>query len=170
MILTANFEVCIRFRSLHTSHTDFLHQWLTFPFLLLTPHVISEPPEFLVASIRHVASWLKIEGQLGSFPHQKEELWEVEKFWSNSYDVVFQQRQCNLLRDDGPVSSGILLSYSMPLPPIISILLFLPLFGLGAQGVPFLSAVKAGFPPQYVFSPTQPHKAHHQSQRGERLR
>jgi len=123
-----------------------------------------------VASIRHVASWLKIEGQLGSFPHQKEELWEVEKFWSNSYDVVFQQRQCNLLRDDGPVSSGILLSYSMPLPPIISILLFLPLFGLGAQGVPFLSAVKAGFPPQYVFSPTQPHKAHHQSQRGERLR
>ena len=170
MILTANFEVCIRFRSLCTSHTDFLHQWLTFPFLLLTPYVISEPPEFLVASIRHVASWLKAEDQLGSFPHQKEELWEVEKFWSNSYDVVFQQRQCNLLRDDGPVSSGILLSYSMPLPPIISILLFLSLFGLGAQGVPFLSAVEAGFPPQYVFLPTQPHKAHHQSQRGERLR
>jgi len=56
--------------------------------------------------------------------------------------------------------------FFMPLPPIVSTLLFLSLFGLGIQGVSFLSAVKAGLPPQCIFLPTQPHRAHHQSQRG----
>jgi len=72
MILTANFEVCIRFRSPHTSHTDFLHQRLKFPFLLPTPHAVSEPSEFLVAGIEHIASWSEAEGRLGSFPCWKD--------------------------------------------------------------------------------------------------
>ena len=54
----------------------------------------------------------------------------------------------------------------MPLPPIVSALLFSPLFRLGAQGIPFLPAVKAEFLPWHVFLPTQPRKAHHWSQRG----
>ena len=56
--------------------------------------------------------------------------------------------------------------FSMPLPPIVSALLFLSLFRLGIQGVPFFPAIKAGLPPQHVFLLTQPHRAHHQSQRG----
>ena len=58
----ANFEKCTGFRSLYISHTDFLHQQLMFPFLLPTPHVIGEPPEFLVADIGHVASWSEAKG------------------------------------------------------------------------------------------------------------
>ena len=61
-ILTANFGEYKVFRSPHTSHTDFLHQHLMFPFLLPTPHVVGEPLEFLVADIEHVASWSKVEG------------------------------------------------------------------------------------------------------------
>ena len=68
---------------------DFLYRRLTFLFLLPTPHIVGEPPEFLVADIEHVASWSEAEGWLGSFPCRKEELWEVEKFWSNSYNIVF---------------------------------------------------------------------------------
>jgi len=59
--LMANFEECTGFRSLHISYTDFLHQQLMFPFLLPTPHVVGEPPEFLVAGIRYVASWSEAE-------------------------------------------------------------------------------------------------------------
>ena len=58
----ANFEVCIRFQSLRTSYTDFLHQQLTFPFLLPTPHVVGKPSEFLVVGIEHVAFWSQVEG------------------------------------------------------------------------------------------------------------
>jgi len=103
-----------------------------------------------------------------SDPLTKKELWKVGKSWSNSYDIVFQQRQHDLLRDNGPVPFGMPLSSfsSVPLPSIVSTLLFSPLFRLGAQGVPFLPAVEAGFLPQHVFSPTQPRKAHHQSQKG----
>jgi len=41
---------------------DFLHQHLTFPFLLPTPHVIGKPLEFLVAGIKRIAFWSKTEG------------------------------------------------------------------------------------------------------------
>jgi len=41
---------------------DFLHQQLTFPFLLPTPHIIDKPLEFLMAGIEHVASWSEVEG------------------------------------------------------------------------------------------------------------
>jgi len=37
--------------------------------------------------------------------------------------------------------------FSVPLPPIVFALLFLPLFGLGIQGIPFLPAVKVGLLP-----------------------
>ena len=70
----ANFEICIRFQSPCTSHMDFLYRRLTFLFLLPTPHIVGEPPEFLVADIEHVASWSEAEGRLGSFPCRKEEL------------------------------------------------------------------------------------------------
>jgi len=53
---------------------DFLYRRLTFLFLLPTPHIVGEPPEFLVADIEHVASWSEAEGRLGSFPCWKEEL------------------------------------------------------------------------------------------------
>jgi len=53
--------------------------------------------------------------------------------------------------------------FSAPLSPIISTPLFSPLFGLGVQGIPFLSAVEVGLSPQRVFLPTQPHRAHYQS-------
>jgi len=74
--------------------------------------------------------------------------------------VPFQR---NLPLSSEPDPSGIFLLsvvslslsvFFVPLPPIISALLFLPLFGLGIQGIPFLPAVKAGLLPQYVFSPT----------------
>ena len=73
-ILMAKFEEYTRFRSLCTSHTDFLHQQLTSPFLLPTPHIIGKPLEFLVVGIEHVASWSEMEGRLGLFSHWKEEL------------------------------------------------------------------------------------------------
>jgi len=41
--------------------------------------------------------------------------------------------------------------FSMPLPPIVSALLFSPLFGLSVQGIPFFPAVEAGFLSQHVF-------------------
>ena len=68
---------------------DFLYWRPMFLFLLPTPYIVGKPLEFLVADIKHVVSWSEAEGRLGSFPHQKKKLWEVEKFWSNSYDIVF---------------------------------------------------------------------------------
>ena len=56
MILTARFGEYTRFRSPRTSHIDFPHQQLTFPFLLPTLRVVGKPLEFLVAGIEHVAS------------------------------------------------------------------------------------------------------------------
>jgi len=64
------------------------------------------------------------------------------------------------------VSLSLSLSLSIfctSLPPIVSALLVLPLFGLGVQDVPFLPAVKAESPSQRIFLPTQPHRAHHWS-------
>jgi len=58
----ANFGEYKVFQSLHTSHMDFLHQQLTFSFLLPTPHIIDKPLEFLMAGIEHVASWSEVEG------------------------------------------------------------------------------------------------------------
>jgi len=56
-ILMTNFEECTGFQSLCTSHTDFLYQQPTFPFLLPTPCVVDRPLEFSWANNRHVASW-----------------------------------------------------------------------------------------------------------------
>jgi len=56
--------------------------------------------------------------------------------------------------------------FYVPLFPIVSALLFLPLFRLGIQDIPFFPAIKVGLPPQHVFLPTQPRKAHHWSQKG----
>ena len=146
-----------------------------FLFLLPTPHIIGEPLEFLIASIEHIAFWSKAEGQLDSFSHWKEDLWEAKRSWSNFYAIVVPWQQHDLPLDGEPDPSSIpLLSivplplpvFSMPLPPIVSALLFLSLFRLGIQGVPFFPAIKAGLPPQHVFLLTQPHRAHHQSQRG----
>jgi len=33
------------------------------PFLLPTLRIVGEPPEFLVAGIKHIASWSEAEGQ-----------------------------------------------------------------------------------------------------------
>jgi len=63
MILTARFGEYTRFQSPRTSHTDFPHQRLTSPFLLPILHVVGETPEFLVADIKHVASWSEVEGR-----------------------------------------------------------------------------------------------------------
>jgi len=86
--LIARFEEYTRFRSLCTSHTDFPHQQLTFPFPLPTLHIVGEPPEFFVAGIEYVASWSEVEGQLSSSSHQKEEMRVAEKSSSNSCTVV----------------------------------------------------------------------------------
>jgi len=173
-ILIAKFGEYIRFQSPHTSHTDFPYQRLTSPFLLLTLRVVGEPSEFLVAGIKHIASWSKAEGRLGSFSHRKEEMRAAKRSSSNSYTVVVPWQRCSPPLDVWPNLSGNLLlsavSFSlsvffMLLPPIFSAPPFLSLCGLGAQGISFLSAVEAGFLPQYIFSPTQPCKTHHWSQR-----
>jgi len=52
----ARFGEYTRFRSPCTSHTDFPHQQLMFPFLLPTLHIVGEPLEFLVVDIEYVAS------------------------------------------------------------------------------------------------------------------
>ena len=84
----AEFGEYTKFRSPRTSHTDFPHQRLASPFLLPTPHVVDEPPEFLVASIECVAFWSEAEGQLSSSPHRKEEKRAAERSSSNSCAVV----------------------------------------------------------------------------------
>jgi len=75
--------------------------------------------------------------------------------------------------DDKPDPFGIallsivslpLLVFFTPLSPIVFALLFLSLFGLGIQGIPFLLAVEAGLLSQHVFLLTQSHRAHYQSQ------
>ena len=174
MILTARFGEYTRFRSLHISHTDFPHQRLTFLFLLPTLRIIGEPPEFFVAGIEHVASWSEAEDRLSSSPRQKEEMRAAERSSSNSCTVFVLWQRCGSPLNVWPDLSGnLLLStvspplpvFFVPLSPIFSTLLFLPLCGLGAWGVPFLPAVKAEFPPQHVFSSTQPRKTHHRSQR-----
>jgi len=71
---------------------DFPHQRLTSPFLLPTLCVIGELPEFLVASIEHVASWSEAEGRLSSSSCQKEEMRVAEKSSSNSCAVVVPQQ------------------------------------------------------------------------------
>jgi len=63
MILTARFGEYTRFRSLYTSHMDFPHQQLTFPFLLPTLCVVSEPLEFLVVDIERIAFWSEVKGR-----------------------------------------------------------------------------------------------------------
>ena len=62
-ILTARFGEYTRFRSPRTSHTDFPYQRLMSPFFLPTLHVIGKPLEFLVADIKHIASWSEAEGR-----------------------------------------------------------------------------------------------------------
>ena len=56
--------------------------------------------------------------------------------------------------------------FCTPPPLVFSAPPFLPLCGLDTQSVPSLPAVKAGFPPQHVFSPNQPRKTRHWSQKG----
>ena len=162
-ILTVRFGECTRFRSPCTSHTDFPHQRLTSPFLLPTPRVVGEPPEFLVASIERVASWSEVEGRLSSSPRQKEKKRGAERSSSNSCAVVVPQQRRDLPLNVWPDLSGDLLLSAMslplpvfctPLPPVFSALPLSPLCRLGTQGVPSLLAVKAGFSPQHVFLPT----------------
>ena len=155
-ILMVKFEEYIRFQSPRTSHTDFPHQWLTSPFLLPTPCIVGKPPEFLVADIEHVTSWLEAEGRLGSSPCQKEEMRVAKRSSSNFCTIVVPQQRRSLPLNIRPnLSSNLLLSTVSPplpvffalLPPIFFALLFSPLCRLGAQGVPFLSTVEAGFLP-----------------------
>jgi len=142
---------------------------------LPTLRIVGEPPEFLVAGIEHIASWLKVEGQLSSSPRQKEEMRAAEKSSSNSCAVVVSRQQRSPpLNVEPDLSGDLLLSvvplpfpvFCIPLPSVFSALPFSPLCGLSAQGVSSLPAVEAGFPPQHVFSPTQPHKTRHRSQKG----
>ena len=170
----ARFGEYIKFRSLRTSHIDFPHQRLMSPFLLPTPRVVGKPPEFLVASIERVASWSEAEGRLSSSSRRKEEMRAAERSSSNSCAVVVPRQQ-----HDPPLNvwldlSGVFLLstvslplpvFCTPLPPVFSALPFSPLCRLGARGVSSLPAVKAGFLPQHVFSPTQPRKTRHQSQK-----
>ena len=170
----ANFEVCIRFRSPHTSRTDFPHQQLVLPSPSPIPHVVDAPPEFLEANIGYVASWSEVEGQSNSCPRRKED--PKAKKSSSSFCAIVAPRQ---RRDppliDVPDLSGVLPLFSLspplpvfftPLPPVFSAPPLSPLCGLGARDVPSLPAVEAKFPPQHVFSPTQPCKTRHQSQKG----
>ena len=145
------------------------------PFPLPTLCVVGEPPEFLVVGIEHIASWSEAEGRLSSSPHRKEEMRAAERSSSNFCAVVVpQQRRDPSLNVWPDLSGDLLLSTLSPplsvfftlLPPVFSALLLLPLCGLGAQGVPFLPAIKAGFSPQHVFLLTQPRKTRHRSQRG----
>ena len=146
-----------------------------FPFLLSTLHVVGEPPEFLVAGIKRVASWSEVEGRLSSSPCQKEEMRVAERSSTNFCAVVVPWQRRNPPLSIWPDLSGdLLLSatslslpvFCAPLPPVFSALPFSPLCGLGARGIPSLPAVEAGVPPQHIFSPTQPRKTHHRSQKG----
>jgi len=92
MILTARFGEYTRFRSPHTSYTDFPHQQLASLFLLPTLCVVGVPPEFLVADIEHVASCSKAEGQLSLSPRQKGEMRAAEKSSSNSCAIVVSRQ------------------------------------------------------------------------------
>jgi len=100
--LTANFEVCIGFQSLHTSCTDFLYPRVKPPSPSPTPHIIDEPPEFLVVGIKHVASWSEVGSQEGSSSHWKEEITVARKSSPNSCAVVIPQQQRNSPQYDGP--------------------------------------------------------------------
>ena len=82
-ILTARFEEYTKFRSLHTSHMDFLYRQLTSPFLMTTSRIFGEPPEFLVVGIEHIASWSEADNREDSSPCQKETR-AVERFSSSS--------------------------------------------------------------------------------------
>ena len=139
-ILTARFGEYTRFRSLHTSHTDFSHQQLTSPFLLPTLRVIGKPLEFLVADNKHVVSWSEAEGQLSSSPRQKEEMRVAEKSSSNSCAIVVPWQRRGLPLNVWPDLSGNLLLSTMslplpvffaPLPLVFSVLPFSPLCRLG---------------------------------------
>jgi len=132
---------------------DFPHQQLMSPFLLPTPRIIDRPPGSLSSNIEHIASWSEAESREGSSPCQKEEMEAVEKSSTNFCAIVVPQQQYNPPQGNEPDLSGALLLsiatlpplFSMPLLPIFSALLFLPLCGLDAQGVSFLPAGKAGF-------------------------
>ena len=92
----------------------------------------------------------------------------AEKSSSNSCAVVVPQQRCGPPLNIWPDLSGDLLfsAMSLSLPPVFSVLPFSPLCGLGARSVSSLPAVEAGFLPQHVFSPTQPCKTRHWSQKG----
>jgi len=137
-ILIAKLEEYTGFQNLHTSHTDFLHRQLMSPFLLTTPHIFGEPPEFPVAGIKHVASWSEADSQGGSSPRQKEKR-AVERSSSSFYAVVVQRWQRGQPLGSVPDLSGVvLLSTELPLlpasseilPPTFSVLRASPLFGL----------------------------------------
>ena len=170
----ANFKVYIRFRSPHTSRTDFPHQQLVLPSPSPIPHVTDAPPEFLETNIRYVASWSEVEGQSNSCPCWKEDS-KAKKSSSSFCAIVvpWQRRDPPLI--DVPDLSGVLPLFSLsppllvffaPLPPIFFAPPLLPLCGLGARDIPSLPAIEAKFPPQHVFSPTQPRKTRHRSQKG----
>ena len=136
----ANFEVCIRFRSPHTSRTDFPHQQLVLLSPSLTSHVIDAPLEFLKANIGYVASWSEAEGRSNSCPRWKEDS-KAKKFLSSFCTIVVPRRRHNPPLINVLDLSGILPLFSLfpplpvfftPLPPIFSTPPFLPLCGLGA--------------------------------------
>jgi len=101
---------------------------------LTIPHVFDEPPEFLAAGIKHVASWSEADSQGGSSPRQKE-MKEVERFSSSFCAVVVQQWRHGLPLDGVPDPSGIvLLSAKFSLLPVFSE--FLPLTFSALQVLP----------------------------------
>ena len=168
------FEKYTRSQSLCTSRIDFLHQQLMSPSLLPTPRVVDRSPKFLWADNGDVASWLKAEDQEGSFPRWKKEMKVARRSLTNFCAVVVPRRQHNLPLDGKPdLFSVFLLStillflpvFSKFLPPIFCTLWVSPLFGLDAQAVLFLSALRAGPPSRHAFWLIEPHNAHHQNQR-----
>jgi len=150
-ILMAKLEEYTGFQNPRTSHTDFLYRQLTSPFLLTTPHVFGEPPEFPVAGIEHVASWSETDSRGGSSPRQKEKR-AVERSSSSFYAVVVQRRRHGRPLGSVPDLSGVVLfsaklpllpAFSKILPPTFSILRASPLFGLVARAVLSAPALKA---------------------------
>jgi len=92
----------------------------------------------------------------------------------NFSDIAIPWRQRDPPQGNKPDFSGALLLsdttlpslFSVPLFLIFSALLFLLLCQLNAQGIPFLPAGKAVFPPQHIFWPIVPCSTHHHRWKG----
>jgi len=109
---------------------------------LPTPHVVDEPPEFLEANIRYVASWLEAEGRSSSCPRRKEN-WKAKKSLSSFCAIVVLWRRRGPPQYDEPDLFGVLPSFSMPLPPpVVFSLLPSPLFLLSV--LPVIASFPSG--------------------------